>query len=149
MVVECQTTDEFNTLIKDPNFSATIVDFYAVWCPPCKIIKPFFEQLSLKHTDVQFVKVDVDVLGDVAQEVGIRAMPTFVLFRNGVKTGERVEGASKAGIVELIRKCSRIAPAITGNDEEGGEDKNGNGTPSTADNSNDTKPRKRCSCSIL
>ncbi len=49
-----------------------IVDFSAQWCGPCKMIGPFFEELSNKYTSLKFVKVDVDELEDVSSEVGVR-----------------------------------------------------------------------------
>ncbi len=69
-----------------------VVDFYAQWCGPCKVIAPRFEQLSAKYPNVSFVKVDVDVAKDVAQSQGVRAMPTFKLYKNG-KQLEEVVGA--------------------------------------------------------
>ena len=80
MVLEAQSTNEFNSLVKSDAFYITIVDFTASWCPPCKMIKPYFEELSKRHTDVQFIKVDVDNLEDVARDAGISAM--YVLKRD-------------------------------------------------------------------
>ncbi|KAK9090613.1 hypothetical protein Sjap_023790 [Stephania japonica] len=63
-----------------------VIDFTASWCGPCKMMAPVFAQLSTEFTDVQFVKIDVDELKDVAQEFGVRAMPTFVLVKGGRKS---------------------------------------------------------------
>lgn len=54
-----------------------VVDFSATWCGPCKMISPFFEELSLKYPNLVFLKVDVDACQGVAAECGIAAMPTF------------------------------------------------------------------------
>ncbi|KAL6585755.1 hypothetical protein OROMI_002399 [Orobanche minor] len=59
-----------------------VVNFSASWCGPCKLMEPFFNQLS-KYSDVNFVKIDVDDLPDVAREFGVTAMPTFMLLKQG------------------------------------------------------------------
>jgi thioredoxin 1 len=157
MVVECQTIEEFNSFINDSAYAATIVDFHATWCPPCRAIKPFFEQLSKKHTDVQFIKVDVDVLGEVAQEAGIRAMPTFLIYKDGQKTGDKLEGADQKHLVELVKKFSKIAPSsfssAENNDNSNTNNNNNNPTQDSNNNQNeknkDEKKSRLCRCSVL
>eukprot|EP01099_Mayorella_cantabrigiensis_P005750 TRINITY_DN464_c0_g1_i2.p1 TRINITY_DN464_c0_g1~~TRINITY_DN464_c0_g1_i2.p1 ORF type:complete len:107 (-),score=27.12 TRINITY_DN464_c0_g1_i2:124-444(-) len=80
-----------------------IVDFFAVWCPPCKRISPVFETLSIEHPDVVFLKVDVDQARDVATNEGISAMPTFFAYKGGKKVDE-VVGASEPGLRQMISK---------------------------------------------
>ncbi|KAH9854366.1 thioredoxin-like protein [Lenzites betulinus] len=80
-----------------------VFDFWATWCGPCRIISPVFEQLSEKFGDkVAFYKVDVDEAQDIAQEVAVRAMPTFAAFKGGEKIGE-VVGASPPNLQNLIQ----------------------------------------------
>lgn len=71
-----------------------VIDFWATWCGPCKMIGPVFEKISDTKAGetLGFYKVDVDEQSQIAQEVGIRAMPTFVFFKNGEKI-ETVVGA--------------------------------------------------------
>jgi hypothetical protein len=64
---------------------------------PCKVIAPKVEAFSVDYTDVLFYKVDVDELNQVASEVGVRAMPTFMLFKNGEKVAE-VVGANPSAL---------------------------------------------------
>lgn len=73
-----------------------IVDFFATWCGPCKVIAPQVVKMSDDHPTARFYKLDVDEVPDVAQELGIRAMPTFVLFKNGEKISEVVGANPKA-----------------------------------------------------
>ncbi|EME31394.1 thioredoxin 1 [Galdieria sulphuraria] len=84
-----------------------VIDFYATWCGPCRMISPYLEELSsdatLNEKGVLFYKVDVDKLADVAQEVGITAMPTFICYRKGKKVEELV-GASKDRLKHMIEK---------------------------------------------
>lgn len=105
MAVEVKSEDEFDRLISG---GTTIVDFTASWCPPCRAIKPYFEDLSKIYTDVQFLKVDVDNLPDVASKAGVRSMPTFVLYKNGQKTDEILEGANKNRLKMIIESNSSI-----------------------------------------
>ncbi|KAJ5131426.1 Thioredoxin [Penicillium bovifimosum] len=79
-----------------------ILDCYAEWCGPCKVIAPKIEEWSNVYSKVKFYKVDVDKLDDVAQELGVRAMPTFVLFKGGQKVTE-VVGARLPAIEQGIK----------------------------------------------
>lgn len=84
---------------------AAVLDCWATWCPPCKAIAPMFEQLSGGFPQVKFFKVDVDAVDDVAQELGVRAMPTFMFFKGGEKVTEVVGADIKAiekSVNELI-----------------------------------------------
>eukprot|EP01023_Acetabularia_acetabulum_P064141 TRINITY_DN8222_c0_g1_i1.p5 TRINITY_DN8222_c0_g1~~TRINITY_DN8222_c0_g1_i1.p5 ORF type:complete len:118 (+),score=27.13 TRINITY_DN8222_c0_g1_i1:161-514(+) len=89
---------------------AVVVDFSAVWCGPCQMISPKFEQMSEEVDDVIFLKVDVDEVSDVASECGISAMPTFQVFSNGSKVDELV-GASEERLRALIAKYSKSQSA--------------------------------------
>ncbi|XP_059294019.1 thioredoxin H2 [Lycium ferocissimum] len=85
-----------------------VVDFAAAWCGPCKFMEPAINAMSSKYPDVDFVKIDVDELKDVAQEFGVQAMPTFLLLKQG-KEVERVVGAKKDELEQKILK-HREAP---------------------------------------
>uniref|UniRef100_A0A5B7CBE5 Putative thioredoxin H2 n=1 Tax=Davidia involucrata TaxID=16924 RepID=A0A5B7CBE5_DAVIN len=85
-----------------------VVDFAASWCGPCKFMEPAIHAMAAKFTDVDFVKIDVDELSDVAQEYGVQAMPTFVLIKQG-KEVDRVVGAKKDELEKKIQK-HREAP---------------------------------------
>lgn len=79
-----------------------ILDCYAEWCGPCKAIAPKLDEWSDVYTDVKFYKVDVDKVPDVSQELGVRAMPTFMLFKDGQKLTE-VVGALPPAIEQGIK----------------------------------------------
>lgn len=80
-----------------------VLDAFATWCGPCKAISPKVEQYSNQYTSAKFIKIDVDESPDVAQELGIRAMPTFILFKGGEKVGE-VVGANPVAIEAAIKQ---------------------------------------------
>ncbi|ESW11600.1 hypothetical protein PHAVU_008G044000 [Phaseolus vulgaris] len=91
----------FNEL-KDTS-KLVVVDFSASWCGPCKFIEPAIHAMAEKYTDVDFVKIDVDELSDVAGEFQVQAMPTFVLLKKG-KVIDKVVGAKKDELEKKIEK---------------------------------------------
>jgi len=96
-----ETKADFDKILED-NKKAVFVDFTASWCPPCKMIKPIFEELAETHKDlegVKFVKIDVDENDEVAQEYAIRSMPTFKVFVDGKEVAE--DGFGGASVEKL------------------------------------------------
>ncbi|KDQ06722.1 hypothetical protein BOTBODRAFT_181312 [Botryobasidium botryosum FD-172 SS1] len=87
-----------------------IIDFTATWCPPCNAIAPYFEKFSKEYSEVEFYKVDIDVdqVQGVVQELGVRAMPTFKVFKDGVKIGELL-GANEKGLENLVKAAAAQA----------------------------------------
>ncbi|XP_063311335.1 uncharacterized protein LOC134611401 [Pelobates fuscus] len=79
-----------------------VIDFTAVWCGPCKMIAPLFEKLSVEISKVDFYKVDVDDVSDVAEFCKVRAMPTFIFY----KDGKKIDEVCGADIDELKKKIS-------------------------------------------
>ncbi|KAK5802351.1 Thioredoxin H2 -like protein [Gossypium arboreum] len=91
----------FNSVKESPKLM--VIDFSASWCGPCKFMEPVLNGMAAKFTDVDFVKLDVDELPDVAQEFGVQAMPTFVLVKQG-KEVDRVVGAQKNELEKKVEK---------------------------------------------
>jgi len=79
-----------------------VVDFTAVWCGPCQRIAPAYAALADEFADrATLVKCDVDVLGDLAAELGVTSMPTFLFFRDG-EVIDSMRGADEAGLRALV-----------------------------------------------
>lgn len=60
-----------------------VVQYFATWCGPCKMLKPVLESLSTELTDVKFYRLDIDLFRTQAIEAGIRSVPTVVLYKDG------------------------------------------------------------------
>ncbi|XP_071707410.1 thioredoxin H2-like [Rutidosis leptorrhynchoides] len=82
-----------------------VIDFSADWCGPCKLIEPAVHDLAIEFSDVEFIKIDVDELPDVANNYDVQAMPTFVLVKSG-KELERTVGVKKDQLHTMIEKHS-------------------------------------------
>jgi len=107
--VNVSSSGEFSKLLG----SSTIVvtDFYADWCGPCKQIAPTYESLSTKYSKpgrVTFTKVNVDNQQSIAQQYGVRAMPTFMIFRSG-SVINTIRGADVGGLTSAIESAVKFA----------------------------------------
>ena len=100
MAVKNLTLKDFDKFIGSGN---SVIDFYADWCGPCKIISPIVEQLSKEIKDVKFGKLDVDTENEVAQEYDVMSIPTLIFFKNG-KQVERIVGAMSKEELESVIK---------------------------------------------
>ncbi|KAL9624140.1 MAG: hypothetical protein Q9160_001662 [Pyrenula sp. 1 TL-2023] len=93
---------DFDTALTSSPDKLLVLDCFATWCGPCKVIAPKVVEFSDKYPNARFYKIDVDEVPDVAQELGIRAMPTFVMFKGGEKVAE-VLGANPAPLEAAIQ----------------------------------------------
>lgn len=99
MVQVIKSEDEFKQAISASNL--VVVDFFAVWCGPCKMIAPLLEKFSNDYSNVSFYKVDVDELPSVAQSNEVSSMPTLLFFKSGELVG-KVIGANPTAIKQKI-----------------------------------------------
>ena len=100
MLKHVNNRDEFNELIKE---GTVLVDFFATWCGPCKMLSPILEELS-EESDVLIVKVDVDEAGPLAAQYGIQAVPTLMLFKNGQRVDVRMGYQNKNQLLAFIKQ---------------------------------------------
>ena len=76
-----QNIEEFDALLKSEK--PVLVDFFAVWCGPCRMFAPTFDEFAGDHDEIACVKIDVDQNGEIARRYGIMSIPTIILFKNG------------------------------------------------------------------
>ena len=80
-----------------------LVDFWAEWCGPCKMIAPVLDDISGDYSDkLRVVKVDVDANNDVPNKFGIRGIPTLIIFKDGQQIAQKVGALSKKQLIEFI-----------------------------------------------
>ena len=96
--------EKFNDVINSDQL--TLVDFYATWCGPCKMMHPVLEQLKADLGDsIRIIKLDVDKSGDIAEAYRIQSVPTLMLFRRGEMLW-RQSGAMSLN--DLMQKISQL-----------------------------------------
>lgn len=76
-----------------------VVDFWAAWCGPCRVIAPILDELASQRTDVTFAKLNVDENPRTASQFGVQSIPLLVFFRDGAEVG-RLVGAVPRGQIE-------------------------------------------------
>lgn len=82
MAVNKVNNDSFDSQVLQ-NTKTVLVDFYADWCGPCKMLAPVLEEVSANYPEVTFVKVNVDEEEDLARKFRIQVIPTLVFVKNG------------------------------------------------------------------
>ncbi len=99
--------------IKNDNFDGevlksgvpVVVDFFATWCGPCKMIAPIFEELAAEYAGkAKFVKVDIDESPELAANYKVRGVPTLMVFKGGEIKSTMVGAQPKAKIAEEVNK---------------------------------------------
>jgi thioredoxin 1 len=89
------------------NGEKVIVEMYATWCGPCKMLKPLFEKVAKENTsDVQMYTLDVDSNRDFAMKYGVRSVPTIKTFNVGEVTNTKVGVLSEGQIKELVTELT-------------------------------------------
>ncbi|WP_185984039.1 thioredoxin [Aureimonas mangrovi] len=81
-----------------------VVDFWAEWCGPCKMIAPSLEEISQEMPNVDVVKINIDENPDLAAQFGVRSIPTLMLFKDGQQASVQVGAAPKSKLVSWINE---------------------------------------------
>jgi thioredoxin 1 len=84
-----------------------LVDFWAPWCGPCRVVSPVLEEIAGERDDLRIVKVNTDENQETAAQYGILAIPTMLLFRNGAEA-KRIQGAMPKKRIE-----AELEPALS------------------------------------
>lgn len=83
----------------------TVLDFWAEWCGPCRNFGPVFEEVSGKHEDVTFGKVNTEEQGELAQAFQVMSIPTVMIFRDGIRIFEGAGALSESQLDELVENA--------------------------------------------
>jgi thioredoxin 1 len=99
MIIKVQNAQEFRNIIKE---GKVLVDFYADWCGPCKMQGPVLEQYDAGSPKAKVVKLNVDMLPELAGEYGVFSIPTLILFVNGKEAAKNVGFLPLAPLTRFI-----------------------------------------------
>jgi thioredoxin 1 len=97
------TSTDHDQTVKD---GIVLIDFWAAWCGPCRQFAPIFERVSERNTDAVFAKVDTEAEPELAQMYGITAIPTLVVYRDGIPVFGQ-PGAMREGDLEDVLRQVR------------------------------------------
>lgn len=90
--MEQVTEFKFNEIISKSKDTLIVVDLWAEWCLPCRMMKPIFEELSEEYNDVSIIGVNIDKYPNISANQGVRNIPTIGFYKNGVMV-DRIVGA--------------------------------------------------------
>lgn len=94
--------------VDNKNFDETVkigtvlVDFWAPWCAPCKVLHPHLDAISKENTELKILLVNVEDFPDLAEQLEVRSVPTLILFKDGVELKRRAGAASKTLLDNFI-----------------------------------------------
>ena len=99
MLLHINKVEEFENAIKE---GVVLVDFFATWCGPCKMLSPLLEEVANENPNITILKIDVDELGQLASRFGVQAIPTLVLFKNGQQVATKLGYQNKNQLLAFI-----------------------------------------------
>lgn len=79
-----------------------LVDFFANWCGPCKMVSPVIDEIATERDDIKVCKIDVDEQPHLAERFSVASIPTIMVFKNGTATKSEVGAKSKAAILAMV-----------------------------------------------
>ncbi len=99
MIIHVKTPAEFDAAIAKGN---VLVDFWATWCGPCRMLAPVLEEVAKERPELSIVKVDVDEAGELAARFGISSIPTLIHFKDGKQVGKTLGFMPKPKVLAFV-----------------------------------------------
>ena len=96
------TTENFEQEVLQSD-RTVLVDFYADWCGPCKMMSPVIDEIAAERADVKVGKLNIDEEMEVAQKYGVMSIPTFLVFKNGEAVQKDMGAKPKAAVLEMLK----------------------------------------------
>ncbi|MBQ4522331.1 MAG: thioredoxin [Lachnospiraceae bacterium] len=96
------TKENFETEVIE-NSKTVLLDFWAEWCPPCRMIAPVLDKIGQEHEEIVVGKVNVDEERGLAQEFRVANIPTLVVIKDGVEVNRSVGAISRQEILDLVQ----------------------------------------------
>ena len=101
MSIQKLNSDNFKSTIGNTD-KLVIVDFYADWCGPCKMVAPILEEILEEYSDVEVYKVNIDEEPEIAKDFSVKSIPTIVSFKGGLEHKKVVGAQPKDALIDLL-----------------------------------------------
>jgi thioredoxin 1 len=103
IVIDVSDNNKLKEIIGENKF--VLVDFWATWCGPCRMLSAILEEAEKKMADVRFVKVNVDDAPEMAAEHSVQTLPTILLFKDGAEVDSKVGFMSASVLKSFVDDC--------------------------------------------
>lgn len=80
-----------------------LVDFYADWCGPCKMMSPVVDEIAEEESGIKVCNINIDQAMEIAQKYRVMSIPTFIAFKNGEEAGRQIGAVSKGELLSIIK----------------------------------------------
>lgn len=99
--MKIENIEKYNELM---NKESAVIDFFAEWCGPCRMLGPIVEEISNEHPEYNLYKLDIDEFSDLAEKHNVQSVPTIIFFKKGVEVDRKSGFMPADTLKELIEK---------------------------------------------